>query len=182
MRRVVAILACSGGLAACAGDSLPTMEMPKPTAPSLTLRMESEPQGAEAKTSTGQACRTPCTVSIPMSGDVSITFALSGYLPQTVPVKLTPPEDPRADSETATSWQFRPNPVYAELEIAPPPPKRQAPAKRPPAKQQVQSSTAQPRAPAAAAQQPRQQAPAPASAAPAGSSTTLPPPSPWPTR
>ncbi|MBI4276002.1 MAG: hypothetical protein HY659_15005 [Rhizobiales bacterium] len=166
MRRVLAILACSAGIAACSGGSLPTYEAPKPATLALPLRVESEPQGAEARSSTGQTCRTPCTLNVAASSDFSVSFALNGYLPQTVPVRLLPPLDPRSESETESSWQTNPNSVFAELQIAPPP-KMAAPPKKVTKKKPTVSDTAPP----------PQRAAAP-TAGPSG----LPPPSPWPTR
>jgi hypothetical protein len=169
-------MACGAGLCACSGGSMPTMEMPKATPSSLTLQFESEPKGAEAKTSTGQTCRTPCSASVPMSGDITVSFALNGYLPQTVPVRLVPPEDPRSESEVDANWQFRPNPVYAELEVAPPPPKKKAA----PAKKEIKKKPApkQTEAPAPTAARTPAQGSSPAMSASPG----LPPASPWPTR
>ena len=65
MKRVVAIAACALSLAGC--SSMPSwMQFDTPgfmkSAPAATtMQFESEPAGAEAKTSLGQACRTPCT-------------------------------------------------------------------------------------------------------------------------
>jgi hypothetical protein len=147
------------------------MEAPKPATLALPLRVESEPQGAEARSSTGQTCRTPCTLNVAASGDFSVSFALNGYLPQTVPVRLLPPLDPRSESESESRWQTNPDTVFAELQIAPPPKKAVPPkkvTKKKPAPTQVQGSTA---------------APAPQrAAAPAAGPSGLPPPSPWPTR
>lgn len=131
MIRVIAVVACGLALAACSSgmpswspswsssmDFLPKFD-PKPVA----MQFESEPAGAEAKTSTGQTCRTPCTLSVAPNKEFSVTFALAGYQPQTIPVKVGKPEGAYDDSIGLT-----PNPVYAELEAAKPAPKR-APAK-----------------------------------------------------
>ena len=53
--------------------------------------MESEPPGAEAKTSQGQTCRTPCELVVQTGGEFSVTLALAGYQPQTVPVRNEAP-------------------------------------------------------------------------------------------
>ena len=50
-----------------------------------TMQFESEPAGAEARTSLGQVCRTPCTQAVSAS-EFTVSFALPGYQPQTVPV------------------------------------------------------------------------------------------------
>ena len=45
------------------------------------MRFESEPQGAEVKTS-GQTCRTPCELTVQVAPEMSATFALNGYQPE----------------------------------------------------------------------------------------------------
>ena len=54
------------------------------------LRIESEPPGADARTTQGQSCRTPCEVTVQTSGELSVTLALNGYQPQTVTVQQEP--------------------------------------------------------------------------------------------
>lgn len=178
MIRVFVLIASAAMLGGCASswmpstDWIPTGSLGSPQP--VSLRLESEPPGAEARTGAGQACRTPCTLALPPSGDVAVTFSLAGYKPEVVPVKVLMPGDPRGDPDAVSSVQFNPNPVVAALEPAPLPPAAQrktAPKTRATAK------------PAAAA------APRPA-AAPAqtnapgmipGSVPTSPPPgSPWP--
>ncbi len=164
MRRVLAILACGFTVAGCASGS----DALKSATPTTTLQFESEPAGAEVKTSTGQTCKTPCALAVPAT-DLMATYALKGFKPQTVPVKLVPPADTRTDSEGSTSPQlptFSPSPVYAELEKATPE-RKPAPRKPKPA---AGAPTAD-GAPAPAAQ------PAPARQ-PAGTAPTA--ASPWP--
>jgi hypothetical protein len=137
------------------------------------LRVESDPPNAEAKSSQGPSCRTPCDLTVEVSSGLSVTVSRDGYQPQTIPVALgagpvaagsrdadllvTPPPPPRLD----------PNPLYVELVAT-----RAAPAaKKPPVKKP------KPKPPATAAQ------PAPASetamaAIPVPSSGSLPPPPP----
>ena len=93
------------------------------------LRLDSEPPGAEARTSTGQACRTPCVLAVP-AADQTVTFTLAGFLPQAVPLQVRLPSDPRWDPNAVTGAQLTPNPVAVALEPAPPP----VAARRPPAK------------------------------------------------
>ncbi len=192
MRRVLAIVACGLAAAGCASDS----DALKAVTPTMTLQFESEPAGAEVKTSSGQTCRTPCALAVP-AADVTVTYALNGFKSQTVPVKLMPPDEQRLDPEIGGGGslpRFHPNPVYAELEKAAPPPRRPAPRRptvqRPPA---ADASTDEPAAAAATTARPPQQqtAPAPrpqpqqqaAPAAPAPSaSSPWPPPPPPPTQ
>jgi hypothetical protein len=81
----------------------------------------------DASISTDASCRTPCSLAVPVADAFTVSYALSGYLPQTVPVRPLPGESgPFGSSGTAT--QFDPNPVFAALQPAtpskPPPPKK----------------------------------------------------------
>ena len=164
MNRVFVIVASGLTLAGCASgnDWLPKFE-PAP----VSIQFQSEPAGAEAKTSTGQSCQTPCGLSLPADKEFSVTFSLAGYQPQTVPVQLTKPQG----VETA----LQPNPVAVELAAAPKtPPKRSTrrSAATTPTPKPAAARTAAPRpaaaAPApAAAPRPAAPAPAPAPTAPA---------------
>src|SRR5262249_55902489 len=73
----------------------------------LALTIESEPPGAEAKTSLGQNCRTPCQFRVQPGSEFSVTLTLSGYQPQTVSVR------PEADGAVAVP-RLAPNPVHVE--------------------------------------------------------------------
>jgi hypothetical protein len=164
MRRVIVTVACGLLLAGC--SSMPSMDF----LPSLSggganipARFESEPQGAEVRTSNGQTCRTPCALALP-AADFTATFSMAGYQPQTVPVQIRSPEV-RNEAEFAGSAEFFPNPVVAGLEPAPPPPKRRA---APPKKPKPAAAARAPAraAPARAAAPPPAAEPAPAAAAP----------------
>ena len=65
-----------------------------------TMQFESEPAGAEAKTSLGQTCRTPCTLAVTAS-EFSVSFTLPGYQPQTVPVRVVASTDGDPDATPA---------------------------------------------------------------------------------
>jgi hypothetical protein len=115
MYRVIVIV--SGALAVAACSSTPdwmSTESLKPSPITDTVRFESKPSGAEAKTSNGQTCRTPCELALPINAPLSVTFTLNGYLPET--------ENIEPISATGLPTQLRPNPVVAELTPAPPPP------------------------------------------------------------
>lgn len=169
MNRVVALAACGLALAGCSSmpSWMPSMELPRSSGPVTTVQLESEPAGAEAKTSTGPSCRTPCSLSV-TGNEFTVTYTLPGYQPQTVPVRIVTPNEPTdAEAGQYPAARVLPNPVYAELQPAPPPP----PARRraaPPPKRPVAAAPARP-APAAA------MAPAPA---PAPASPWPPPPQP----
>ncbi len=124
MRRlgaVIAIAAVGVGIAGCSSPPwLPSWDFGFPSSPppATTIQLESEPPGAEGRTSVGPTCRTPCSLNVATTAEFSVTFALPGYLPQTIPVVPRPSGDPRE----AGGLKFDPNPVYAQLEPAPPPP------------------------------------------------------------
>lgn len=169
--RLLAIAACGLALAACTSS-----DVLKTATPTVPLQFESEPAGAEVKTSGGQTCRTPCALAVP-AADFTATFTLNGYQAQAVEVKLLPPEDTRGGEEfTAVSEpRFTPSPVMAEMvKEAPRRPARKKPrvAPRPAAEQEpgVQTPPAE--------QQPAP--PAPASSSPWPSTSAPQPASPWP--
>ena len=93
------------------------------------LRVESEPPGADARTTQGQSCRTPCELTVPSGGEFGVAFALNGYQPQTVQVR-TEGASGSAYSENGPVARLQPNPVYAELQPAAPPAKKKAPARK----------------------------------------------------
>ena len=100
------------------------------TAPAATtMQFESEPAGAEARTSLGQSCRTPCTLAV-TSSEFTVSFALPGYQGQTVPVRVVP----STDGSDPEGQRLVPNPVFAELTPAGPPvaTRKPAPAKKKP--------------------------------------------------
>lgn len=175
MKRVIAIAFCGLSLGACAGmPSWMQFELPKAAPAATTMQFESEPAGAEVKTSVGPGCRTPCSLAI-AADEFTVTFSLNGYQSQTVPVRVVMPSEP-ADPATgaAPSPRLVPNPVYVELQpVAPPPAARKPPAKRTPARSAPRQAPRQ--APTAMAPTPAP-APAPAPASP------WPPPAPAPSR
>ncbi|HEY0224319.1 MAG TPA: hypothetical protein VGC38_07405 [Pseudolabrys sp.] len=113
-----------------------------------TVRFESEPPGAEAKTSNGQTCRTPCALALPVNAPLTVTFTLNGYLPES--------ENIEPISATGNAPALQPNPVMVELNPAPP--ASQKPVKKPAPAAAKKKAAAKPAA--------RAQTPAPASAAP----------------
>ena len=169
MYRVIAIVCAALSLAAC--SSTPewlNLNSLKPQPILDTVRFESTPPGAEAKTSNGQTCRTPCALALPTETQLTVTFTLNGYLPDTESL------DPI--SLTGAETKMEPNPVVVELAPAPPPPKPMKPVKKPAAKKKV-STVKKPAAPKPAAAKP---APAATAAAPAPQPAAAPWPAPPP--
>ena len=107
----------------------------------VSLTIESDPPGADAKTSIGPSCRTPCMLPVPADREFTVNYSLNGYIPQVVPVRPRLVEAYRPDAELggAPLPELAPNPVYAQLEPAPPPapvrkggrPRTNQPAKQP---------------------------------------------------
>jgi hypothetical protein len=106
------------------------MDYFKPTPPTFQVQLDSVPQGADAKTSLGPGCKTPCSVSVqaPDTG-FSVTYTLPRFQPATVPVQVIRLP---GDFTTPATTTFDPNPVVAELQPAGPPPKPARKMMRPP--------------------------------------------------
>jgi hypothetical protein len=163
MKRVLIIVVGALALAAC--SSTPdwmSLNSLKPSPIMDTVRFESEPPGAEAKTSTGQTCRTPCALALPVNSPLTVTFTLNGYLPESQTVEPI--------SVTGSPTQLQPNPVSVELSPAPPGPAK--PIKKPqpaaPKKKTPPKQAAKPAKPPAPPATPNQQAaPAPWPSTPA---------------
>lgn len=146
MKRVVLLLACSGALSGCGSFnwSMPTMDMGSSFsgAPgTVNVRVDSQPQGAEARGSNGGGCRTPCSLPLPANGTSTVNFALQGYLPAALPVSIRTTRETLENGESGAMGDqvvIDPNPVFAVLDPAPPPPppKRARPKQPPKPKQQ----------------------------------------------
>jgi len=171
MSRVIAVTACGLMLAGCSA-AMPSLDFLKSAPQSETLAIESEPAGAEAKTSLGQSCRTPCQIAVQPGSEFSVTLALSGYDAQTVSV--------RPEAEGATP-RLAPNPVQVTLQPV-------KAAKKPPAKKRTPvAATTRSAVPPPMASAAPMSAPAPGpSVAPAPSAAAESAPSateyPWPSR
>jgi hypothetical protein len=124
--RAIAALACSLALAGCSSN-VPGFERFIPSS-EPTLMIDSNPPGAEARSSYGGVCRTPCEMSVPVTNNFTVTYALDGYVPLTVPVRATPAE--RTALVDQTPPRIEPNPVTAELQPEPPPPPPPPPVKK----------------------------------------------------
>jgi hypothetical protein len=129
LARAIAAVLCSLALASCSSvaSNVPGINLIAP-APELTLTIDSTPPGAEARTSYGGLCRTPCELSVPVTDAFTVNYTLDGYLPQTLSVRPVPVE--RSALIDVTPPRFEPNPVLAELKPAPPPPPEPPPVKK----------------------------------------------------
>ena len=137
MRRVIAIALAGASLGGCSSMS---WDMFKSTPPTVQVRLESNPSGADARTSLGPGCKTPCSVSVPApEAPFTVYYGLNKYQPVSVPVNVI--KNP-GDWTTAATVTTDPNPVFAELQPEVPPkpvkkkphrPKRPKPAAAAPA-------------------------------------------------
>jgi hypothetical protein len=122
MRRVLAIAVTGASLAGCSSFSLDSF---KPAPPLVKVALESVPPGADATTSLGPACKTPCSIDVPApDAGFSVTFASPRFQPVTVPVQVI--RNPGDFASPATTI-IEPSPVFAELKPAAPPPKTRKP-------------------------------------------------------
>lgn len=134
MRRIFLAGLMATTLAGCGSVSIPGLSgLTSVSAPPTTIQLESNPPGAEAQTSTGQSCRTPCAVSVPAE-PMTVNFVLDRHQPQTV--QLQPVQRPTTDldpdsSAVAYRTTLEPSPVYAELAPIGPVRAKKRPAKRP---------------------------------------------------
>jgi hypothetical protein len=149
---VVALSAVGLTLAGCGSGSVNELfpGMASSNLAKATVHLQSEPAGAEAKTSQGSSCQTPCSLELSANGDIYVTFSLDGYQTQTLPVKSAPPPG-RVEPGTYPTVALTPNPVFAQLEpIAPTSPVKKKP--KPPkhvaaAKPKPPAAPPQPQAP-----------------------------------
>jgi hypothetical protein len=179
MKRVIAVAACGFTLSACS-SWMPSFDWSMPSLSgnggggAASLAIESDPPGAQASTQSGGSCVTPCRLNVNVTGPFTVNVALNGYIPQSVPVRVVRPDDPRLGSADAGSNDphLDPNPLYVELQPAPPPPPppRKVKPKHPPVARRA------PPPPAAAQQPPPADAPSAPTTAAAPPAQPAPPP------
>jgi hypothetical protein len=127
--RTLAVVIFSVGLASCGSVAMPGFDAFKPKPTTTLLLIQSTPPGAEARTSLGKTCRTPCTMLIGSGEDFTVNFSLNGYMPQTLTVHSTMSE---GGFTTAPSPVLNPSSLFATLEpvtpqASPRKPSRQSP-------------------------------------------------------
>ncbi|HWV96522.1 MAG TPA: hypothetical protein VN130_05215 [Xanthobacteraceae bacterium] len=111
-----------------------SMDAFKPTPKTVSVQVDSIPPGADATSSLGPSCKTPCSLAVPDNAEsFSVAFALPNYQPLTVPVQVTRHSGDYITSQPSIT--FDPNPVVGELQAeAPKRPARRKPRKRAAAK------------------------------------------------
>jgi hypothetical protein len=137
----IAGIALAGCTSASWMPSMPSWLQLKPPGPPVqALQFESEPPGADVRTTDGQTCRTPCSLALPLTAQ-SVNIAMNGYLPQSVSVDVTQSPEQQADNSLAPP-NFVPNPVDVTLQSAAP-----QPVVKPKPRKPVKTSAAKPTAP-----------------------------------
>jgi hypothetical protein len=140
--RLFAVAIASLGLASCSSTSTPSptstsssskglfdvFSKQKPT--STVMLIESNPGGAQAKTSFGKTCTTPCTMLIGETSDFTVSFALAGYVPQTLNVHAAIKPGGWGEPPSPT---FDPPSLFPTLEKETSPAVARKPSKKPPA-------------------------------------------------
>jgi len=82
------------------------------------FQIVSDPPGAEARTSMGLVCTTPCTLQVGRKDEFTVTISKAGYQPAQIPVstKVNTGGGPAfADALTGAGPDHHPNPVEADL-------------------------------------------------------------------
>ena len=120
MRRVIVIAATGLSLAGCSSFSSDSLTgYFRSTPPTVQLQLESTPAGAEAKTSIGPGCKTPCSINVtPPEGGFTVSYTLNKFQLASVAVQVT--KTP-GDLLTSATTKVDPNPVIAQLQPATPP-------------------------------------------------------------
>jgi hypothetical protein len=116
------------GIALARCSSMPGFDAMKQKPENTFLLIQSNPSGAEARSSLGATCHTPCTMSIGAGNDFTVSYTLDGYVPQTVTVHSTMST---GGFMSAPSPTLNPNPVFATLEPVAPQAKASKPPTRP---------------------------------------------------
>lgn len=115
MRQVIVMAVACLSLCGCASFSMDSF---RSAPPPVNVQFDSIPPGAEARTSLGPSCKTPCSLPVNAEGGFSVTYTLNKYQPLTVPVQVI--RNP-GDFTTAATTVIEPNPVVAELQPLKPP-------------------------------------------------------------
>jgi hypothetical protein len=96
---------------------------PAPKSVSATIHLNSDPQGAEATTSLGWSCQTPCSIELMVDGPFTVTFTHPGFVSRMLSVETEAPQPGNSDAK------FAPDPVFAALQPIPEPKRKTEPAK-----------------------------------------------------
>ena len=133
MRNLILVIFAASALAGCATVTRGTTSQ---------MQIESDPPGAQVRTSLNHTCVTPCTLQVSRKDEFAVTFSLPGYRDEKIDVKTQIAGAGVAgfagnvivggvvgmgvDAVTGSTLEHVPNPVRAVLQPV-------APAERPPA-------------------------------------------------
>ncbi len=122
MIRIILVCLIAATLGACATVTRGTTNQ---------VQIESEPSGADVRTSLNQTCVTPCTITVSRKDEFSVTFSKPGHVDETVQVRTQVAGAGAAglvgnvlvggiigvgvDVVTGSSLEHVPNPVKATL-------------------------------------------------------------------
>jgi hypothetical protein len=121
MRRALAMTVAAITLGGCSSFSTDSWNYFKSTPTTVQVQLESTPPGADARTSIGPGCKTPCAVSVtPPETGFTVNYVMAGREPATVPVQVARES---GGTFSADTFKVSPNPVFAELRPVGPPPK-----------------------------------------------------------
>ena len=136
MKKVLTVIIAGVALSGCATITRGTSDQ---------VQIISEPSGADARSSMGQTCVTPCTLQVSRKDEFTVTVSKPGFSEESVEVKtqvagsgvagfagnvlLGGVIGMGADAYTGATLEHVPNPVNVTLKRAPTPPaaKRNAP-------------------------------------------------------
>jgi hypothetical protein len=123
LARFAGVMCCGMLLANCATVTRGTVNQ---------IQIVSEPSDAEARTSIGHNCRTPCTLTVDRKSEFTVSYAKEGYRETSVPVATRLAGAGAAglagnlliggivgivaDAATGATLEHYPNPVSATLE------------------------------------------------------------------
>jgi hypothetical protein len=125
MRRALVMIVAAFTLGGCSSFSMDSFNYFKSTPTTVQVQLESTPPGADARTSIGPGCKTPCAVTItPPEAGFTVSYTIAGREPASVPVQVV---REAGGTFSADTFKISPNPVFAELRPAGPPPKAAKP-------------------------------------------------------
>ena len=86
-----ALTGCASVMPSVPGWMTPSWMTSKASVPPMqTLRFESEPRGAEVRTTQGQTCKTPCELMVPLEAQ-AVSIAKKGFVSETMQVSVGDP-------------------------------------------------------------------------------------------
>jgi len=127
MSRFIILAVAAAALAGC--SAIPGLPGSETKTQTQNIALESTPSGAEVSFAGGTSCHTPCALAAPgTNGTYYARFALNGYQPASIPVKVTTGKESWYSGEVSS---IDPPRVTAKLEAVAPPKKNTRHHKKP---------------------------------------------------